>query len=114
MIKCCVLFSLLISTNSTSLFVCCLLACMVGLLDSGLYIMTIFMANLFFILALNCRSREEHCPNKGPFEINYKKTDRKYYEYYELTGEYYEWIDEYYESVNGYYEWVNEYYEYYE
>ena len=44
-------------------------------------------------------------------KINYKKTDRLYYEYHEWTDRYYEWTDEYYEWKNKYYEWVNEYYE---
>ena len=62
------LFSLLITANSKSLFVCCLLSHMVGLLVSALYIMAILMAHLCFILALNWTLREEHCPNKCPFD----------------------------------------------
>ena len=30
------------------------------------------MVNLFFILALNCRPREEHCPNKCPFDLHFE------------------------------------------
>ena len=111
----------MIAVNSTSLFVYCLFARMVGLFVSARYIMTIFLAIMLFILALNCQSREEHCPDKCPFQISYKRTDRKYYEYYGWTGRYIEWTGEYYEQanqqyqrVNEYYEWANEYCEYYE
>ena len=56
-------------------------------------------------------------------QISYKKTDRKYYGYYEWTDKYCEWIDEYYVSrqtstttwtnewSDEYSEWINEYYE---
>ena len=57
----------MIAVNSTSLFVYCLFARMVGLFVSARYIMTIFLAIMLFILALNCQSREEHCPDKCPF-----------------------------------------------
>ena len=72
MINCCVLFSLLIAANSKSLFVYCVFVRMVGLFVSVLYIMTISTANLFFILALICRSRKEHCPNKCPFDLHFE------------------------------------------
>ena len=72
MINCCVLFSLLIAANSKSLFVYCLSVRMVGLFVSVLYIMTISKANLCFILALNCRSREEHYPNKCAFDLPFE------------------------------------------
>ena len=72
MINCCVLFRLLIAGNSEFLFVYCLFVCVVGLFVSVLYIMTISTANLCFILALNCRSREEHCPNKCPFGLHFE------------------------------------------
>ena len=65
-----VLFSLLIIANSKSLFVYCLFVRVVGFFVSMLYIMTVSTANLCFILALNCRSREEHCPNKCPFDLH--------------------------------------------
>ena len=54
MINCCVLFSLMITTNSKSLFVHCLFVRMVSLFLSVLYIMTVSTANLCFILALKC------------------------------------------------------------
>ena len=63
------LFSLLITANKKSLFVCCLPACMVGLRVSALYIIVILMVHLCFILALNCTSRKEHCPNKCLFDL---------------------------------------------
>ena len=66
-----VLFSLLIAANSKSLFVYCLFVRIVGLLVSMLCIMTISMANLCSILALNCRSREEHCLNRCPFDLHF-------------------------------------------
>ena len=68
MINSYVLFNLLIAADSKSLFVYCLFVRMVDLFVRVLYIMTISTANLCFILALNCRSREEHCPNKCPFD----------------------------------------------
>ena len=72
MINCCMLFSLLIAANSKSLFVDCLFVRMAGLFVSMLYIMTVSTADLCFILALNCRSREEHCPNKCPFGLHFE------------------------------------------
>ena len=38
--------------------------------------------------------------------ISYKKTDRWYYKYCELTGE---WPAKCYEWTDRYYEWTNEY-----
>ena len=72
MINCCVLFTLLIAANSKSLFVYCLFVRMVGLVVSVLYIMTVSTANLCFFLALNCRSLEEHCPNKCSFDLHFE------------------------------------------
>ena len=72
MINCCVLFSLLIAANCKSFFVYCLLVHMVSLFVSTFYIMTVSIANLCFILALNYRSRQEHCPNKCPFDLHFQ------------------------------------------
>ena len=72
MIKCCVLFSLLIPANSMSLFVYCVLAGVVGLFASVLCIMTILMANLCFILALICRSHEQQWWNRYPFNLRFE------------------------------------------
>ena len=75
MINCCVLLSQLIAANSKSLCVYCLFACMVGLIVSVLYIMKISTINLCFVLALNCRSREEHRPNKCLFDLHFEYHD---------------------------------------
>ena len=72
MINCCVLFILLIAANSKSLFAYCLFLRMVSLFVSMLYIMTASAANLCFILALNYRSRQEHCPNKCLFDLHFQ------------------------------------------
>ena len=72
MINCCVLFSLLIAANSKSLFIYCLFVRMVGLFLSVPYIVEVSAANLCFILALNGRSREEHCLCKCPFDLHFE------------------------------------------
>ena len=72
MINYCLLFSLLIAANSNSLFVYCQFVRVVGLFVSVLYIMAISTVNLCFILALSSRSREEHYPNKCPFDLHFE------------------------------------------